>query len=246
MLGPAIPEEQKRRDFKEASRVGSRLRLAAGSDIPSGPLHPMDSVLALADELERRDAEIALRLEAVEERQREVEVLRDDAVSTAEALALLPAERAKQADDETAAREARARALAELREAEQREDPLAVDRARITLDSAEHWVAETEAQRERLLVEELNARARAAATMSRAAELGLEVPNAATETPAALAALDEWASRERGALLLEHSGLVRERDAVVREASELLASVLGEPFASTSVAGLRGRLERGL
>jgi hypothetical protein len=82
--------------------------------------------------------------------------------------------------------------------------------------------------------------------MSRAAELGLEVPNAATETPAALAALDEWASRERGALLLEHSGLVRERDAVVREASELLASVLGEPFASTSVAGLRGRLERGL
>jgi hypothetical protein len=56
----------------------------------------------------------------------------------------------------------------------------------------------------------------------------------------------EWASVARGALLVEHSGLARERDAVVREASELLGSVLGEPLAATSAAGLRGRLERAL
>jgi hypothetical protein len=53
-------------------------------------------------------------------------------------------------------------------------------------------------------------------------------------------------SQRRGALLVEHSNLARERDAVVREASELLGSVLGDPFAATSVAGLRERLERAL
>jgi hypothetical protein len=206
----------------------------------------MDSVLALADELERRDAEIARRLDAVEERQHEIDGLRGVAASVAHALELLPGQRAKQADDEAAAFEARARAVTELREAEQESDPLAVGRARITLDSAEHWVAETEAQRERLLAEELNARARAARTAERATELGVELPDVQTQTQAALAAVDEWASRERGALLVEHSGLARERDAVVREASELLASVLGEPLASTSVAGLRSRLERGI
>ena len=63
---------------------------------------------------------------------------------------------------------------------------------------------------------------------------------------ASLQAAAEWASRERGALLVEHSTLARERDAVVREASELLGSVLGEPFAATSVAGLRERLQSAL
>jgi len=53
-----------------------------------------------------------------------------------------------------------------------------------------------------------------------------------------------WAEHERGALIVEHSNLVREREAVVREASELLASVRGDAMAVTSVAGLRARLER--
>jgi hypothetical protein len=53
-----------------------------------------------------------------------------------------------------------------------------------------------------------------------------------------------WSSHTRGALLVEHSNLVRERENVVREASELLGSVLGDPFAATSVAGLRERLSR--
>jgi hypothetical protein len=55
-----------------------------------------------------------------------------------------------------------------------------------------------------------------------------------------------WASNRRGVLIVEHSGLARERDAVVREASELLGSVTGDAFAATSVAGLRGRLARAL
>lgn len=56
----------------------------------------------------------------------------------------------------------------------------------------------------------------------------------------------EALSQRRGALLVEHSNLVRERDAVVREASELLGSVLGDPLTTTSVAGLRERLRRAL
>ena len=56
----------------------------------------------------------------------------------------------------------------------------------------------------------------------------------------------EWASRARGALLLQHSALARERDEVVREATELLASVLGDPLTTTAVAGVRERLARAL
>ena len=56
----------------------------------------------------------------------------------------------------------------------------------------------------------------------------------------------EKLSQRRGALLVEHTNLARERDAVVREASELLGSVLGDPLTSTSVAGLRERLRRAL
>ena len=56
----------------------------------------------------------------------------------------------------------------------------------------------------------------------------------------------EELSQRRGSLLVERSNLARERDAVVREASELLGSVLGDPLTSTSVAGLRARLERAL
>ena len=40
----------------------------------------------------------------------------------------------------------------------------------------------------------------------------------------------EWASRARGDLLVAHAGLATERDKVVREATELVASVLGEPL----------------
>ena len=69
------------------------------------------------------------------------------------------------------------------------------------------------------------------------------------DVPAASADLDgalEWAARARGALLLQRSGLARERDEVVREATELLASVLGDPLTTTAVAGVRERLARAL
>ena len=54
----------------------------------------------------------------------------------------------------------------------------------------------------------------------------------------------DWAARARGELLVSHAALAAERDMIVREASELVASVLGDPLAATSVAGVRQRLER--
>jgi hypothetical protein len=61
-----------------------------------------------------------------------------------------------------------------------------------------------------------------------------------------LGAVLEWASQRRGELVLERSGLAREREAIVREASELLGSVTGDAMSATSVAGLRDRLQRAL
>jgi hypothetical protein len=56
----------------------------------------------------------------------------------------------------------------------------------------------------------------------------------------------DWGARARGELLVVHAGLATERDKVVREATELVAGVLGEPLTAIGVAGVRERLERAL
>jgi len=58
--------------------------------------------------------------------------------------------------------------------------------------------------------------------------------------------LVDWAARARGELLVSYAALATERDKIVREATELVASVLGEPLVSTGAAGVRQRLERAL
>ena len=80
---------------------------------------------------------------------------------------------------------------------------------------------------------------------ARAAELAPLVRDVPPPSPGLEGAL-AWASRARGELLLERSALATERDTLVREASELLASVLGEALTTTGVAGVRARLERAL
>ncbi|MBA3788673.1 MAG: hypothetical protein H0X21_08270, partial [Actinobacteria bacterium] len=56
----------------------------------------------------------------------------------------------------------------------------------------------------------------------------------------------EWVSRAHAAVFVARSGLETERERVVREANELAASVLGEPFSATSVDVVRKRLEQRL
>jgi hypothetical protein len=53
----------------------------------------------------------------------------------------------------------------------------------------------------------------------------------------------EWGTRARAALLVARSQLASERDAVVRQANELGASVLGEPLPALSAGEIARRVE---
>jgi chromosome segregation ATPase len=220
------------------------------------PAHTVQTLLDFADELEQRDADVAQRLLDVERLQRDVEELRTQAAAVAAFLAALPATIAAFAADEEAARAARGDAATSVREAEaalaqaKRDDErLAAERdlrqAADDLHAVERWVAETQAARSRAERDAAVQRAEAERLAGRALELARAVPDVGAPGPGLEGAL-AWASQARGVLLLERSGLAREREAVVREASELLGSVAGEPLALTSVAGLRDRLSRAL
>jgi FtsZ-binding cell division protein ZapB len=216
----------------------------------------VEPLLVFADELERRDAAAARAIDDVERLQREVEELRTHAAATAAFLAALPAQRDVHAKVERSALDAHARAETALREAagavdraRRDDDRLAAERAlqlrRDDLRAAERWIDDARAARERLEREADRRIEESQHLEARAAELAPRIRD--VRLPGrGLEDVLEWASVARGALLVEHSGLARERDAVVREASELLGSVLGEPLAATSAAGLRGRLERAL
>ena len=205
----------------------------------------MESLLQFAEELERRDADLGGALDGVERLQHEVEELRVHALAVAGFLASFPDALVAIERDERAAQAAREAAERALREAEGGEDEQVLVQAGDALREAERWAADAALARRRLEQDGAARRADAIRLEGRAQALSARVH----DVPAPAAGLDgalEWASRARGALLLEHSGLARERDAVVREASELLGSVLGEPLISTAVAGVRDKLERAL
>ena len=222
----------------------------------SRPRHLVESLLLFAEELERRDADVAAALTGVERLQAEVEELRAHAAAAAAFLDALPATLAERAADERGAIEARDRAERTARDAEQvveraqKDDPRleaerSLQQARDALHAAEFWVAQARETHAELERDGAARRVEAESLARRAIELAprvRDVPRASPDLGGAL----EWASRSRGALLLERSGLAREREEVVREATELLASVLGDPLTATSVAGVRERLARAL
>jgi chromosome segregation ATPase len=216
----------------------------------------LDSLLSFAEELERRDADVAQALTSVERLRTEVDELRAHAAAAAAFLDALPAVLAERAADERDAIGVRARAEQAVRTAEQlvereekKEQRLEAERAlqqaRDDLHAAEFWVAQTREAHAELERDGAARRVEAEALTQRAVELAPRVRDLPPPSPSLDGAL-EWASRARGALLLQHSGLARERDEVVREATELLASVLGDPLTATSVAGVRERLARAL
>lgn len=182
----------------------------------------MEPVLALAEQLERRDALVAQRLAEIERLQAEVEEVRVHA-SAAAATELWLAERVTVTERELLEAEL---AVPVLGDEPDEEAIAAHDRATRQVERlAEHLRAFA---RDRV---ELGARIE---LLERRAQVG------------GLERVIAWASHTRGALLVEHSNLARERENVVREASELLGSVLGDPLAATSVAGLRERLSSAL
>jgi chromosome segregation ATPase len=216
----------------------------------------VESLLQFAEELERRDADVARALSGVERLQAEVEELRTHTAAAAAFLDELPAALAERTADERSAIEARDRAELTVREAEQvferaqKEDQRAaaersLQQARDDLHAAEFWVAQAREAHAELERDGATRRVEAESLAHRAFELAARVRNVPAGSPDLDGAL-EWASRARGALLLERSGLAREREEVVREATELLASVLGDPLTATAVSGVRERLARAL
>lgn len=226
-----------------------------------------DPRLALLHELERADGAVAAELAEADELSAEVDVLRSRALELDASLARLPEERAlaseavaearraldqgeagvKLAADEVARAETAADAdrLAEARRFELRaRDSLQMAKRR--LESALKRAAELDAQADA-------AERESASLESRSAELAaalLARPRVSGEAVAAPGAgpagVAEWGTRARAALLVARSQLTSEREAVVRQANELGASVLGEELPPLGTAAVAERVEREL
>jgi chromosome segregation ATPase len=212
----------------------------------------VESTLGFAAELERRDEELAHALADVERMQADVEELRTHGDATRAFLGALPELVARRAGDVEAATAAREVAEAQLTTADEalaraRKDDQRLDaerqrqRALDALSDAARWLEQAREALEVARSEGDERRAEADSLTRRAAALAPGIRDLPPPGDGLAGAL-EWASRARGALLLEHSNLVREREAIIREANELTASVLGEPLVSSAVAGLRHRL----
>jgi hypothetical protein len=222
----------------------------------------VEPLLTIAEDLERRDERAAAALLEVERLQAEIDELRTRAGAVAAFLRELPAARAALEAEEQAAAAAQEGAAGAWRGAE---DELArlqergsenvrlqaaqtAQHARDALEEAELRVARAQQERARLEQEGVERGADAERLEERGTELAvhprLEHDVAAPAT--GLHGLLDWAARARGELLVSHAALATERDKIVREASELVGSVLGDPLAATSVAGVRQRLERAL
>ncbi len=222
----------------------------------------MDPLIAIADDLEARDARAGEALLDVERLQAEVDELRAHAGAAAAFLRELPEAHAVLEAEEHAAAAARASAAEAAQVAEEElervqerggesarlEAARAAQHARDELEAAELRVARAQAERERLEQEGVERGAEAERLERRGSELAahprLEHNVAAPAT--GLHGLLDWVARARGELLVAHAALATERDTIVREATELVASVLGEPLVATGAVGVRQRLERAL
>jgi hypothetical protein len=222
----------------------------------------VEPLLTIADDLERRDERAAEALLEVEALQAEVDELRTHAGAVAAFLRELPAVRAALAAEERAAAEARETAAEALRRAEDEvarvqergsesarlEAARAAQHARDALEDAELRVARAQKDRARLQQEEAERGAESERLERRGGGLAVHprLEHAVAAPATGLHGLLDWAARARGELLVSHAALATERDKIVREATELVASVLGEPLVATGAAGIRERLERAL
>lgn len=222
----------------------------------------MEPLLLIVDELERRDGDAAAALHEVEELQQRVDETRARARDIAAFLEAFPDTLAAREAEERVAEESRTAAADAQTEAEStlvharergREDArLAAERAlqhaQDALHEAELRVERAHAQLSRLVREEQEQRDAADRLVVEVQPLARALaanPRIGTDLPGSgLDGAIEWAARARGDLLIAHAGLETERDKVVREATELVASALGEPLPGNGVAGVRERLSR--
>jgi chromosome segregation ATPase len=213
-----------------------------------------ERTLAFLAELERADAEVAAtlaelealagRVEAERARALELEVFFERLPAERERLAAELAEAARRAE---AARAELARAEEQLAAAERRGDEAAVAsnavvRARDALRMATRRATEAAATSSSLEAQEGDAKRESAALVDRVAGLAEELrerprlaQTAGSPPDRDLASVGRWAGSARAALFVAIGSLTAERDALVRQASELGSLVLGESvFAGTA------------
>src|SRR5262245_32262252 len=223
------------------------------------PAFPVEPLLLIAEDLERRDERAAEALREVEQLETDVEELRTHAEATAAFLRSYPVAAASLEDEQRAALDTRAEAEqavaaaeAEVEKARNDADRLTAERevqhARDRVRDAELWAARTRSDRAQLELEAEQRRRDAERLEVHANELAdrPQLEQAVVPPTGGLHGALDWAARARGELLVTRAELATEREKVVREANELVASVLGEPLTATGVAGVRERLARAL
>ena len=224
-----------------------------------------ERALAFVRELERADEAAAATLVELDELARAAESVRTRAVVLEGFVTRLPAERERIARaladaerDAVRGRDALARAEAELDAAERGRDAQRLAAARRTcvrsqdaLRMAERKVEAARADSGRIEAEAEEAEREQGAVEDRARELAQALAarpalaeQAGGDPAAGLAGAAEWASRARAALFVARGGLMREREALIRQANELGALVLGEPLTSASPALVARRVEQ--
>ena len=221
----------------------------------------VDTLLALAADMERRDSEAAAAIELVTSLDRRAGEIRVRSGELRRFLDVAPGELAALDRREAEAGDASRDAAAVLVEAEQRQSELGARAgAGHEVELARELVAEAAARVGRLALERV---AHVEATAARRAELAelvreagrvaaevREVPRVSQsgrEVPASdPARLAEWCSRVHAALFVVRGQLEGERERLVREANELGTAALGEYLAGSSVMLVRRRLEEAL
>jgi small-conductance mechanosensitive channel len=188
---------------------------------------------------------------------RAVERIGEETARIRERQAALPAERDQagrmlaEADREVAERrvsheEAQDGASASDDPAAQRAEVRAHDLLHSAKRRAMHARAEVERldhERGKLAEEERDLHGRATEIAARLAE-GPGLSEAAGRAPEdTLDQVVDWATEARAALLVARSSLTAQRDAMIRQANELGALVLGEPLTARSPAAVRAQLE---
>ena len=224
-----------------------------------------ERTLAFLRELERADEDVSATIAELDELTRETEAVRTRALELEAFLLGLPAERerlalaASEAEGEAAdAARAVVAAEEELARAERRRDAerlmratRGLERARDALQRTERRVNELR-ERGRQLEEEGEAAERETGVLEgRAREVARSLrgrprlaEDAGTEPGPGLAAIADWGSRARYALFVARGGLAAEREALVRQANEVGAVVLGEPVSAVSASVVARRVEQ--
>jgi len=227
-----------------------------------------DSSLALAADIERRDADIAAALDLVARLSRRADDVRVRSEELQLFLDTVPGELARLDRSEAEARDATATAAVARAAAEQRVERLAAgrdgaDAVRETereLEQAQRAATDASARHrhvvsERAALVEMDAVARSeirelgrcAGEIAHRIEYVPRVSQTGREAPGeGLAGLSDWGRRVHAALFVVRGQLEAERDRLVREANELAGAVLGEQLAGSSVTLVRRRLEEAL